>query len=246
MDKLYQFLGLFFSNSTKQDTDQILLHWNTYYQGLSTKNQEIFKIRTLLFLKSTHFSSEANFIVTDEMKTVISSAFTQITFGLGLTALYKFNTIFIAPRSYAYKNKNVLFDGDVNMHTGRINLSWPAVKSGFQTANDGLNLAIHEFGHCLILENSKRSYYSRIFNETKLTAWKKEAIIELETIRTNNQSVFRAYGGENLMELFSVSLEVFFEKPNLFYSSSPKLYKCMCNLLQQDPRNLTNPLLFLK
>ena len=175
------------------------------------------------------------------MKIVISSAFTQITFGLGLTALYKFNTIFIAPSSYAYKNNNVLFDGDVNVHTGRVNLSWPAVKTGFKSPNDGLNLSIHEFGHCLIIENSKRSQFYSIFNARKLAAWKKEAIIELEAIRTNNQSFFRAYGGENLMELFAVSLEVFFEKPDLFNTHAPKLYTRMCALLRQDPRNKMNP-----
>ena len=80
----------------------------------------------------------------------------------------------------------------------------------------------------------------------KLTAWKQEAIIELEAIRTNKQSLFREYGGENLMELFAVSFEVFFEKPDLFNTHAPKLYIRMCALLRQDPRNQSNPIGIVK
>ena len=101
------------------------------------------------------------------MKIVISSAFTQVTFGLKIVTFSKFNTIFIAPSSYTYKKVNQFFDGDVNIKTSRVNLSWPAVKRGFKISDDALNLCIHEFGHCLIIENPKRKYIG-IFNENNL------------------------------------------------------------------------------
>lgn len=175
------------------------------------------------------------------MKLVISSAFVQITFGLRQDVLDIFNHIFVTPSSYSYRKGGPLFDGDVNPKAKRINLSWPAVEQGFVVNNDGLNLAIHEFGHSLLIENFRRSFLRRIFNERKLQEWKKIALQKIPTVREGNHKLFREYGGRNLMELFSISLENFFELPHEFYSYSPQFYRATAILLKQDPRNRTNP-----
>ena len=44
------------------------------------------------------------------------------------------------------------------------------------------------------------------------------------------------------MELFSVSLETFFEKPEYFENNEPEFYLSLCQLLKQDPRNKLNPI----
>ena len=47
------------------------------------------------------------------------------------------------------------------------------------------------------------------------------------------------------MELFAVALENFFEKPYALYAENPELYKNMCMLLKQDPRDPAKPTQFL-
>jgi Mlc titration factor MtfA (ptsG expression regulator) len=236
----YKILGYFFKEKSKTEVHLVLLKWNAYYKDLSTINQEIFQIRTLIFIKTTRFLSDPNFYVSPEMKIVISSAFTQVTFGLKIVTLSKFNTIFIAPSAYTYKKINQFFDGDVNIKTSRVNLSWPAVEQGFKISDDALNLCIHEFGHCLIIENSKRNYMG-IFNENNLESYKNTAIYFINEVRADEHSFLRNYGGENLMEFFSVSLESFFEKPNEFSQKLPKLYNSLAQLLNQDPRKKEHP-----
>ena len=152
-----------------------------------------------------------------------------------------FNSIFVTPSAYSYKEDGPLFDGDVNPFTKRVNLSWPAVENGFVVNNDGMNLAIHEFGHCLLIENFRRSYLLRIFNERDLRAWKKIATNKMPRVREGNHQIIREYGGRNLMELFAVTLEIFFEQPHELYSSSPRFYQSTCKLLKQDPRNAWDP-----
>jgi len=219
------------------------MQWNNYYKGLSGSNKKIFQIRTILFLRTTNFYSENGFAITNEMKLIISSAFVQITFGLSRDILSKFKNIFIAPHAYKYKNGNKVYDGDVNSITKIINLSWPAVEKGFKISNDGLNLTIHEFGHCLILENSERSYLSKIFDDTELELWKGLAKIKIIKIKNGRNRLLRNYAGTNLIELFSVSLEIFFERPNDFWSKEPELFHSMRRLLKQDPRKKHNPIL---
>jgi Mlc titration factor MtfA (ptsG expression regulator) len=142
-----------------------------------------------------------------------------------------------------YKNGSSVYKGDVNSYNKSVNLSWPAVEKGFQITNDGLNLSIHEFGHCLLLENSKRSYLSRIFDEKELELWKIIAKSKISKIKSERSSILRDYAGTNLIEMFSVSLEVFFEKPNEFWRKEPELFNSMRKLLNQDPRNKQQPIL---
>ncbi|WP_232829238.1 zinc-dependent peptidase [Aureibaculum luteum] len=242
MKLIYKSLSYLFKSSTKEECHKILINSNFYYEGLSQNKKETFLVRTLIFRFRTNFDSKPDFILTQKMKTIISSAFAQITFGLNMHTLSKFNHVFVTPSSYAYKHNNVLLDGDVNLRTKRVNMSWPTVKKGFEINDDALNLAIHEFGHCLIFENTARSYLSRIFKESAFEKWKKHAHLKYLKIKNKENVVLRDYAGSNLIELFSVSLETFFEKPHHFYDNEPELFLSMVILLNQDPRNKPNPL----
>lgn len=237
----YKLIALFFKQKTKIECHQILLSTNTYYNNLSKNNKNTFQIRTLLFLWSTNFSSDPGFSLNQKMKIIISSAFVQITFGLKIDTLNKFNNVFITPQSYSYKNNTAIFDGDVNLYTKKVNMSWPAIEKGFKISDDALNLSIHEFGHCLIFENTSRSYLSRVFKERDFDNWKKHAGNKIQKIKSKENKVLRDYAGTNLIELFSVSLETFFEQPEYFENNEPKLYLSMVKLLKQDPRNKLNP-----
>lgn len=242
MNLKYTLIGSFFKQSTKSECHTILLANNTYYKNLAKAHKKTFQIRTLVFLWTTNFSAEQGFLVTNKMKIIISSAFVQITFGLKINTLKKFNNIFITPRSYSYKNNKELFDGDVNLYTKKVNMSWPAIERGFEIPDDAMNLSIHEFGHCLIFENATNSYLSKVFEEDAFENWRKYAMLKLKKVNLNKNKVLRTYAGTNLIELFSVSLEAFFEQPDFFEQHEPELYVSTAKLLKQDPRNKLNPI----
>ena len=243
MNIKHKLIALLFTKSTKTECDKVLSIYSTYYQNLTDSNKYSFLIRTLLFLRTTNFNSPEGYLIKKKMKIIISSAFAQLTFGLKTDTLKVFNDIFITPQSYSYKNNNALFDGDVNLYTKKINMSWPAVERGFKIPDDALNLCIHEFGHCLIFENESRSYLSKIFKEKDFNSWKKHAEVKLEKVKSNDNKVLRDYAGTNLIELFSVSLETFFEQAEYFEEHEPMLYLSIAKLLKQDPRNKKNPIL---
>jgi len=242
LNLIYNLIGVFFSQRTKNECHNILMATNTYYKNLSEANRNIFRIRTLVFLWTTRFNSETGFLLDNKMKILISSAFVQITFGLKIITLDTFNDIFITPRPYSYKNIKAIFDGDVNLYTKKVNMSWPAIERGFEIPDDSINLAIHEFGHCIFFENATRSYLFRIFKDRDFEIWKTIAEEQLKKFKSNENTVLRDYGGTNLIELFSVSLEAFFEQPVYFESNEPILYVSMAKLLKQDPRNKSNPI----
>ena len=230
-----KFFGMFYSKASLEKCDAILSTYNSFYSNLSDKQKRQFQIRTLTFLNSTNFYSDDNFNLTKSKKIIISSAFAQITFGLNFFGFLIFKDIHITPRSYSYAHSDDLYDGDVNLFTKRVNMSWPAIKSGFEIPDDALNLCIHEFGHCLYFENLKRSYTRSIFKRKYFYQWKSQAEIKMEKINNHKNELLRDYGGTNLVEFFSVALESFYEKSIVFKEKEPELYTSMTKLLNFDP-----------
>lgn len=237
----YRLLSLTTSEEVKLRTDFSLQKQNTYYRTLSAERKELFVIRTIHFLENTWFESEESFELTDEVMCLVASAFVQITFGLRTDSLDHFFNIFIAPRSYAYRRSKQLYKGDVNPKTGVVTLSWPAVQEGFRIEDDGVNLCIHEFGHALFIEHSFMSE-GGVFNHVAMEEWKHSSTHWINKIRKGDQDVLREYGGTDIMELFSVCLETFFEKPDRLATQEPEIFDSMRRILNQDPRNSADPL----
>lgn len=100
-----------------------------------------------------------------------------------------------------------------------MSLAWPKVLEGLAEPYDGINLAIHEFAHCLILEDELRPF-NKILDKEALENWKTLGKAHLSGRPSAKLQVLRAYGGKNLMELFAVSLEAFFETPDKLYFES--------------------------
>lgn len=211
-----------------------------YFMKLSEENKREFAYRVLFFDRTTTYNSPANFVVKNEMRTMIAAAFVQMTFGLRTTSLLHYNKIHLVPKKYSYKHIDAFFYGDVNPHTKTISLAWPKVLEGLANPYDGVNLAIHEFAHCLILEDDMRAW-NRIFSERALNHWKSLGKRHLEGHPSAKMLVLREYGGKNLMELFAVSLEAFFEKPHALFFESASYYQALVKLLKQDPRKSANP-----
>jgi len=227
----YKFI---YSNQEQLLVDHVLMGWSAYYQALDKVSKKKFVLRCIHFYHSINWDSHSTFKLSRQAIIIISSAFTQITFGLRKHTLKDFDTILIMPRSYSYIKNDLMFNGDVNLSQGRITLAWPAVKKGFLIPDDSMNLCIHEFAHCLMLEN-RVSIFHYFFKYSSWLAYKKEAAIKIEKIRSGKNRFLRNYGGTNEMEFFAVAMESFFEEPDEFLNLEPSLYNSLVQLLNQDP-----------
>lgn len=235
--------NLIYSTHEKEIAHKVLLNWSTYYRQLNKVNQLKFRLRCIRFYTTINWDSHHTFELSKQAKIIVSSAFTQITFGLRKHTLKDFETILIMPRAYTYIRKDLMFKGDVNLSHGRITLAWPAVEKGFLIPDDALNLCIHEFAHCLMLEN-RVSIFFYFFKYRHWQKYKRIAKPIEKSIKSGANTFFRKYGGTNEMEFFAVALESFFEQSILFRKKQPKLYKVLCILLNQDPSRPNKKLFF--
>lgn len=243
LNRLRKFARHIFSRTDPAQYHAVLERYNPYYRALNTDGKGRFLRRTDEFLNAVDFSSEPGFNIRPEMQVIIASAFIQITFGLKEYLLTTYDRIFIAPQSYTYPGFRKLLSGDVNTDLRLISLSWPSVVKGFEIEHDALNIAIHEFGHCLTIENFSRPYLELYFSESDWMQWVDSARDLLDSVQAGSHKVIRRYGGTNIMELFAVSLENFFERPGFMKDHLPEMYASLVAMLNQDPLRGADPVI---
>jgi len=222
--------------------ENILLKYSEYYRGLDVELKKKFLERVYVNLKIKDFIPVRFPKVTEEMKVLIMSALVQITFGMKEYTFNRFDKIFISPDMYNFMNlKNLL--GHVDMKARVICLSWPSVQEGFIIPDDAMNVALHEMAHALMEENRFRVMGFRFFSSQNIDNWGREAYEKLLLIQAGTSLILNSYGGRNMLEMFAVCMETFFEKPNEFKSELPALYQAMSVLMNQDPTITLYPIL---
>ena len=240
---IVQQIKRFIYREIPEDYAVILSEHSAYYRNLNESNREKFLQRLAVFIGDTSFSTKEGIKITRKVKVIISSAFIQITFGFKDYTLRDFNNIYIAPMAYSYKHIDHLLSGDVNISLMRVSMSWPCVKKGFKIEDDAVNVAIHEFGHCLTIENFSEPFVGNFFPKSRWMEWLKPAQRNMELIRSRKNKIIRNYAGSNIMEMFAVSLETFFERPVELKAQAPELFNTLKHMLQQDPTDIADPVL---
>ncbi len=224
-----------FTHSKKHKIiERTLLSINfVYYLKLNDRKRNEFIYRIENFIEEKIFISREGFIIDDTVKIYVAACAIQITFGLDDYYLGHFKKIIIYPKEYYSKINKRYHKGEVNIG-GAIILSWQDFLEGYKNNEDGRNLGLHEMAHALyfnnhfddVIDNFFKHYIQRYIHLSKN---------EICIIRSGNHHIFRDYAQTNFNEFFAVSVEYFFEKPQLFSQELPILYKEMTILLNQNP-----------
>lgn len=209
-----------------------------YYKNLNNKLKRKFLRRLHIFLNMKNFvprNCERN----STLNLLISAIAVQLTFGLNNFSIFTFNRILIYPDIYYNKIRGVYHKGEVNIRHRIIILSAKHFLEGINNPNDGINLGLHEMAHALNVDKfeTNNSNFIRNFNN-----WKVVALKEMEIIKKSRSHFMRKYGSKNIHEMFAVSTENFFERPEEFNKRLPLLYNKMCILYKQNPLIGSNPI----
>ena len=209
-----------------------------YYQLLSPVNKGKFERKVCNFLYSKRFIPRNMNGVTIEAKVLIAASAVQLTFGLPNIYLQHFDKILVYPNEYYSSITKQYHKGEVNPRFGIIVLSWNNFVEGYIKPQHSVNLGLHEMAHALRLENIIRNSEYKFFDETLVSRFDHSA----ESICRNLKeyaNIFRPYACTSKHEFFSVAIENFFERSELFQRQVPELYGILTRLLGQDPLKLT-------
>ncbi len=174
------------------------------------------------------------------MKVLTAASAIRLTFGLKNYMFYDFPNIIIYPEEYYSRFTNTYNKGETNP-LGYIVFSWKDFEFGNKDENDNLNLGLHEFAHALYIESSK-DYLGEDFY-TYHEEWVQLLVNKERFNKIKEEHIFREYALTNRFELFAVAIETFFESPEMLKNKLPRIYKALCNMLNQDPTRKSNPVI---
>jgi|WetSurMetagenome_2_1015567.scaffolds.fasta_scaffold91402_2 MtfA peptidase len=220
----------------------MIIRASCLFQLLNESQKSQFRKRVLAFIRNKEFiPSGVLEEVTDEMKIIVSSLITQLTFGHPEENLEMFTKIILYPDEFQYGQSDQYLDGEVNL-SGCIILSWKNLVEGIEDKADGRNLALHEAAHALRLSaafhmSDQSEKMIALFHEFDELAGK-----EMQNYEVGRQNFFREYGAENYNEFFAVATECFFEVPEKFYEYNPLLYNKLKQIMRLDLMQM-NPVL---
>ena len=101
----------FFSNNSRQNqVSNVLEKYNLYFRNLSKKGKHKFVKRVLSFEKEMAVIGKG-IQITDDMRLILYSYITQLTFGLKNYFLSGYDYINVYPDSFSLKNNNEFIEG---------------------------------------------------------------------------------------------------------------------------------------
>ncbi len=211
--------------------DGFLREYFGYYNTLNDEWKKVFVGRVLQFVNSKSFIGKEGFAPDNKVRVIISASAVQLTLGLEVWDLNYFNTILLFPNDFFNKQTRQNLKGETNL-AGFMSLSWKSFIDGYKISNDNLNLGLHEFTHALRFNGVKGENTDYFFTEY-FPKWFCFARSEFRKLSNNVPSIFRKYGGSNINEFLSVSIEHFFESPEQFQKELPLLYSATAIMLNQ-------------
>ena len=211
----------------------ILTKHSHFYNGLHASEKEKFIDRL------NDFMDDKKFIIHDtsgfrEMPVLISASAIQLSFGLKKYMLPSFDIINIYPQEFMRYSPSIRFVIG-NVCDNCINISWKHFLSGFQIADNGENVGLHEMSHAYYCQNFVSNTDVDTTFKFQYQNFERLALTELEPLRKVNNNLYTPYGLTNEQEFWAESVELFFEKPIQMKTAYPAIYEAMSSMLRQYP-----------
>lgn len=195
-----------------------------FYQRLSEKRKCYFEHRVAEFIRTHEFIGREGFVITNQVKVLISATSCMLTFGLRNYFYQSIQRIIVYPKAYFSKMSNAFHKGEFNPKMNAIVFSWEDFYKGYNITNDNLNLGIHEFSHALHLQGFKNGDVSAALFADRYREIKREVTFKPNRDKLIQSNYFRVYAYTNQFEFLAVILEHYFETPLEFKQEFPQLY----------------------
>lgn len=203
----------------------------SYFKALNAEEQKVFAERVHYFLTNKDFQGMDGLTITDEIRAIVSASAVQISFRLSEWRFPSFHMFRVYPEAFYSSIMRKYLKGGAG-HTGQIWFSLRDYRKGFEVAEDGINLGLHEMAHAIVIE-MKNGNLDHDFTHAH-DALEVIAKDRMPKIRNNQLEYLRDYAGTNEMEFVAVATEYFFETPEALRRNDPELYAALADLYKQD------------
>lgn len=218
------------------------VHW------LILEPHELSRMEVLVtaFFHDTTWEAARGFVLTDDMKVLISAQASMLLLGLEIDEYPQLTSVIVHPSTVRLHGEystggGVRASGVQTLagqahYRGPVVLSWRAAKQGARFPAGGQNVVYHEFAHQLDMLDGITDGTPPLGDETARLRWVEVCTAAYDSVRRSQGSpVLRPYAGTNPAEFFAVATEVFFNLPLEVREHEPALYRELRGFYRQDP-----------
>ncbi len=196
------------------------------YRRLSSERKAAFERDVLVFIREHRFTAARDVELTDELKVLAAASAVMLVFGRTDLDYPRIAEIVFYPDAFDDEYRTAGRGRDIAglVHPyGAVVLSVHELRRGFASAEDGVNVALHEFAHALDLSAQECDGLPLGIPPRLIRPWTE--VMRREMFRARRgASVLRQYAGTNEAEFFATAVELFFERPELLRKGNAEVY----------------------
>lgn len=215
-----------------------------FYRNLNDQDKFRFENDVYRFLRHVPVNGAKDVEVTLEDRLYVACSAVIPLFGFPHWTYHHLNEVILYPssfdRNFNLANKEEIITGMVGsgIMEGKVILSIPALRIGFENSKDKKNVGIHEFVHLFdkadgLIDGNIAHFEGKDF----ALPWLDFVRVKIKEIHSNESDI-DDYGGTKPEEFFAVASEYFFESPHLMKKNHPDLYQALSEIFQQDTASM--------
>jgi len=225
--------------------DSILANNVGHVKRLSLIEENKLKKIVKIMVSEKNWEAHDGLTMSNEIKVTIAGTAALLLLGVDDFYFDRVNTVIVFPHPIRRESQSGLIIGRESRHAGeawqggQVVLSWQDVRRDSRNPDDGRNLIIHEFAHCLDGLDGEMGGSLTFDDPATTLRWKHVCNSEFEALSAAAQrgqsTLLDYYGATNQAEFFAVCSETFFERPRQFKLRHSELFDLLVEYYHIDP-----------
>jgi Mlc titration factor MtfA (ptsG expression regulator) len=220
-----------------------LVHW----RWLDAEERSRLEDLVRMFLVDRKWEGTAGFVLTEEVRVLISAMACLLVLGLDYEAYHLVTWIEVQPTTmrragtYSVGVGGVVTDSRVALlgqasYAGPVTIAWDAAAEGARHPERGHNVVYHEFAHKLDMGDGLVDGTPVFDDDAARQRWIEVCTRVFEALQEGRAGeVLDPYARVNPGEFFAVATETFFDRPIELEAAHPDLYDVLREFYRQDP-----------
>jgi len=222
--------------------DEKVVHW----RWLDGEERSRLEDLVRMFLVDRKWEGTAGFVLTDEVRLLISAMACLLILGLDYEAYHLVTWIEVQPTTmrragtYSMGVGRVVTDARVELigqasYAGPVTIAWDAATEGARHPERGHNVVYHEFAHKLDMGDGVVDGTPVFADADARQRWIDVCTSVYASLREGRAGeLLDPYAGVNPGEFFAVATETFFDQPIALEAAHPDLYGVLRDFYRQD------------
>lgn len=220
-----------------------------HYRRLDAAEQEGLRKRVHVFLAEKYWEGCNGLQITDEIRVTIAGHACLLVLGFDGEYFERMQSILVYPDTFVAEVTSRLPGGVETQRaearvgeawqSGPVVLAWDSVPHAGTVFEDGRNVVLHEFAHCLDMQDWDVDGTPPLRSRQQYRTWHDVMTSEYNRLRRaarrGRPTLLDQYGATDPAEFFAVATECFFERSRVMAEEHSELYELLRDFYRQDP-----------